>query len=124
MEGSRGLYALYTKCFVQYGGCQRDRDPPAKSGYAGSSIPSISRFLAAWPWNHRVRCLERRGESFSWNIFHGSNVRDVGLREHGQRFWYVPLSPGIISLVLVKVESTLVTTGTERGERGGNGDQY
>lgn len=43
------------------------------------------------------------GESFSWHIFHGSNVRDVGRREHGQRLWYVPSSPGITSITrLVK----------------------
>jgi hypothetical protein len=81
-------YILRTK--YQHGGCQRDRDPSAKTGYAGSSIPSIWRVLSAWTWSCRVGCLEGRGEPFSWHIFHGSNVRVVGWREHGQRLWYVP----------------------------------
>jgi hypothetical protein len=50
----------------------------------------------------RVGCFERRGESFSWNIFHGSNVRDVGRREYGQRLWYVPHPSPNNPLVMVE----------------------
>lgn len=63
MEG----YRVFTRYILEYqrnSGCQRDHDSSAKTGYAGSSIPSVWLVLVAWTWGCRVRCLEMRGNHF------------------------------------------------------------